>query len=510
MCGAGMWALPFSVGLAQSATDVKFDPSRTKITEQTSPEAMLRFKYRLFPDTPVEKTEAVCGGKALEVKALPYADLSLNRSALLILVDTSIGSANYPRVQTIKNNQQIITAILDKRPNADIGLYSFANDLKELAPLGGVSGVQAGLGKLKTEGMGTRIFYCVKEAIGKLAASKAERKAILIFSDGKDEDKSYTRGDVQKAAEAAGVLILAVGCPESEQDKPVLGELQRLAVDSLGYYAQIEPKDKKLTPQLTPQLTPDKANEIAGGIVGSLVGGGDVTASLKDVDPASKVVVTLTLKGGKKLEQDFVTAAAPVPAATPTPTPTPSATPTPTPSATPDATATPVVTPTPVPLSAWEENKVWYLVGGGALLGLIIVVAVMMGRKKRAEAETFVSHSIPVFPTGEGEDLGKTVLVSGRELAQLVMQDAAASQLAISKTATRIGRRPDNDIVFSNNSVSGHHAEIHLRGDGAFYITDLGSGNGVCVNGNHIQQSVLRNGDIVELGEVRFAFRIVR
>ncbi len=71
----------------------------------------------------------------------------------------------------------------------------------------------------------------------------------------------------------------------------------------------------------------------------------------------------------------------------------------------------------------------------------------------------------------------------------------------------RLGRMPDNDLCFNNDSVSGHHAEIdHLPG-GAFQIRDLDSTNGTRVNGRRIQSQVLNHGDVVELGEVRLHFR---
>jgi pSer/pThr/pTyr-binding forkhead associated (FHA) protein len=43
--------------------------------------------------------------------------------------------------------------------------------------------------------------------------------------------------------------------------------------------------------------------------------------------------------------------------------------------------------------------------------------------------------------------------------------------------------------------------------DGAFTITDLNSGNGTIVNGKRITQSSLSDGDLIEIGEVRFTFK---
>lgn len=68
----------------------------------------------------------------------------------------------------------------------------------------------------------------------------------------------------------------------------------------------------------------------------------------------------------------------------------------------------------------------------------------------------------------------------------------------------RLGRRPDNDIVFDaekDRSVSGNHAEITRSGT-ALTIADLGSANGVWVNGRRIGgPTPLGPDDTVRLGE---------
>jgi pSer/pThr/pTyr-binding forkhead associated (FHA) protein len=72
--------------------------------------------------------------------------------------------------------------------------------------------------------------------------------------------------------------------------------------------------------------------------------------------------------------------------------------------------------------------------------------------------------------------------------------------------ALRIGRSSGNDVRLANNSVSGHHAEINRRRDGTFIITDLKSVNGVTVNEARVESAELRDGDQIDLGEVRFRF----
>ncbi len=64
----------------------------------------------------------------------------------------------------------------------------------------------------------------------------------------------------------------------------------------------------------------------------------------------------------------------------------------------------------------------------------------------------------------------------------------------------KIGRNPENDIVFDDTSVSRIHASIIIEGNSKFII-DHNSGNGTFVNGNKIfGKTVLNDNDIVKVG----------
>ena len=68
-----------------------------------------------------------------------------------------------------------------------------------------------------------------------------------------------------------------------------------------------------------------------------------------------------------------------------------------------------------------------------------------------------------------------------------------------------IGRSTDCDITVDDPNVSRRHAEIR-REDGAYWIVDLGSTNGVTVNGKRVERARLAPDDEILLGttEVRF------
>lgn len=52
----------------------------------------------------------------------------------------------------------------------------------------------------------------------------------------------------------------------------------------------------------------------------------------------------------------------------------------------------------------------------------------------------------------------------------------------------KIGRNPDNDIVFNVPTVSGNHAVINISDDGQIVISDF-STNGTCINGNMLHNA---------------------
>jgi VWFA-related protein len=68
-----------------------------------------------------------------------------------------------------------------------------------------------------------------------------------------------------------------------------------------------------------------------------------------------------------------------------------------------------------------------------------------------------------------------------------------------------MGSGPENSIRILDGAVSGKHAGVAIDGN-KFEIVDMGSKNGVLVNGKKTPRRFLRNGDIVTLGMTEFKF----
>jgi pSer/pThr/pTyr-binding forkhead associated (FHA) protein len=68
-----------------------------------------------------------------------------------------------------------------------------------------------------------------------------------------------------------------------------------------------------------------------------------------------------------------------------------------------------------------------------------------------------------------------------------------------------IGRSPQCDIQIEVENVSRQHARIIFRNE-EYQIEDLGSTNGVYVNGIKVEKCVLRDHDQIDVGGVRILF----
>ncbi len=93
--------------------------------------------------------------------------------------------------------------------------------------------------------------------------------------------------------------------------------------------------------------------------------------------------------------------------------------------------------------------------------------------------------------------------------AQLTIRLPQAGQQTyrIEKAIINIGRQLSNDIIVEDKRVSRYHAQIKYQPDGMFAIFDLGSTNGITINGTPgMRQHTLRNGDRFTIGSYDFYF----
>ncbi len=91
-------------------------------------------------------------------------------------------------------------------------------------------------------------------------------------------------------------------------------------------------------------------------------------------------------------------------------------------------------------------------------------------------------------------------------MARLIIthQGTVIKEYDLSKEKVTVGRKPSNDIVLDDPTVSGTHAAfLHMQHT---YVEDMNSTNGIKLNGKQISKRQLNHGDLVLIGQHEFKF----
>ena len=125
-----------------------------------------------------------------------------------------------------------------------------------------------------------------------------------------------------------------------------------------------------------------------------------------------------------------------------------------------------------------------------------------------APARSSVAAAVPVRERAD-EQAKTSVLprpAATSSAALLLGRDGGGRRLPLADDAT-IGRLPECDVTLDDPSVSRRHARIRRNGT-SWSIEDLGSTNGVKVNGSRVGESNLADGDRLQLGSVDLLFSV--
>lgn len=85
-------------------------------------------------------------------------------------------------------------------------------------------------------------------------------------------------------------------------------------------------------------------------------------------------------------------------------------------------------------------------------------------------------------------------------------ESQTVSHFAVTKEGLIVGRSSTSDITLDDSMVSRQHARIWLQDDGV-YIEDLGSRNGVLLNGRRVWRCCILEGDEITIGEQTLLLR---
>src|SRR5215471_7908697 len=90
-----------------------------------------------------------------------------------------------------------------------------------------------------------------------------------------------------------------------------------------------------------------------------------------------------------------------------------------------------------------------------------------------------------------------------RMVARIIVRrpDGEQESVPLGAEPLTVGRSDTNRVVIKDDWVSRRHMEIVPGNDGLYYVRDLGSANGLMVNGQPTQYAPLRPGDLIQLGQ---------
>lgn len=91
-------------------------------------------------------------------------------------------------------------------------------------------------------------------------------------------------------------------------------------------------------------------------------------------------------------------------------------------------------------------------------------------------------------------------------MARLIIthQGTVIKEYELSKEKITVGRKPTNDIVLDDPTVSGTHASfLHMK---QTFVEDMNSTNGIKLNGKKVNKRQLKHGDLVLIGQHEFKF----
>ena len=134
---------------------------------------------------------------------------------------------------------------------------------------------------------------------------------------------------------------------------------------------------------------------------------------------------------------------------------------------------------------------------------LILIVAMVRKPKRELVCKSCQRVLMPGWTTCKfcgtpvGEIRGELEFVSGPLLGQTINLD---------RDVTTIGSVAGNTVLLTDTGVSRKHVGIKKVG-GGYELADLGSTNGVYVNGEKVARRRLATGDVIRVGATEIVFR---
>jgi hypothetical protein len=374
---------------------------------------------------------------------------------IALVLDTSGSLAR----DDLARARELATGVLKALPaGSEAAVFAFDNRSRLVqARTTDSESVRTAVEGLQIAGQYTALHDALYDASRYLRDTTATRRAILLVTDGKDENSALNLEDGLKVAQDTLIPVFCVG----------VGRVEERILRRIG----------KLT-------------------------GGDYFSMREATADA--------------LAERILAAPVARPAATSSPAPATGPVPSP-------AGASPAAPLSPTPPTALRSPWLWGSAGVLLLLaaGLVLLAALTRSRQGRSAAgrredspqfldtaqEEALRGTVVSRMDDGGERIERTMLLPERPLITVTRGPRKGEAFPLSmNSATCIGRAGANDVVLDDEAVSGQHCRIRPEG-GRFVLHDLQSTNGTLANGRRIERHVLKEGDVIQVGETSLLFR---
>lgn len=106
------------------------------------------------------------------------------------------------------------------------------------------------------------------------------------------------------------------------------------------------------------------------------------------------------------------------------------------------------------------------------------------------------------------QDVNRTSAAEGSEHPERTLEPVGhdGEVIVLNRKMMTIGRTSDNDICIPSKLVSRNHARL-LIGPNAVIVEDAGSTNGCLVNEVRVKQHLMREGDVLAIGDLKYRLR---
>lgn len=390
------------------------------------------------------RSTARCLAAAVALLGLPGPSARPEPAGALVAV--LLDSSGSVPARDLDHARQLALEVLGSLPpGSEVAVFTFDDQSRLVLPrTSRADEVKRALAGARIAGRHTALYDALYDASRYLRESGAARPAILLITDGRDEQSALNVEDGLRLAEEGRIPVFAVGVGQVEERG-----LRRIAKLTGGQYRA--------------------AREARGAdIVSAMMA---ATPVVRSASPASPPPAT--------------TRSAPPPAA-----------------ARPGRSAEGPAT------AGSRTLRLAGITAAALVLAAIgLGLRRRRPRPPAADSPELSSTVVSRVGGTTEEYLEKTVILREKAVLAVTRGPLAGQVFDLSPTsATSLGRSKANDLVLDDVSVSSQHCRIRPE-DGAFTLVDLKSTNGTFVNERRVTSHKLAEGDVIRVGEVQLQFR---